>query len=354
MSSPADGLWGDRERWRFSEEVRIGTATGGGAAAFGDLRGLAVDRLGRIWVADIDAKEVRVFDGEGSFVRSVGREGEGPGEFQYPNGLAAGPEGRIHVFDPRTQRITVFDTAGRHLTDRRRTTGGYGFLWRGGFTRDGRLFDYRVGVGIVVLGPDLTVRDTIEAPRGQGEPPYFYGPNRQGGQTAMAVPYLGRPTWEVGPEGMIWYAPGRPYRLYRLTPELDTSRVVERDHRPVAVTEAERDSAEKGVRERYAPGADLDLSRIPETKPAVQEVFFDDRGNLWARPYLPGDSTGYALDVFDRRGRYLGRVRSPVKLRRWPEPVVRDGRLHGVTVDELDVPYVVRLHIEKPGNRVGS
>lgn len=350
VHTAAEGLWDEGENWRLTEEARIGTATGGGPEAFADVRGLAADDLGRVWVLDTEVAEVRIFGRDGEFVRSVGGQGEGPGEFMGPNGLARGPDGNMYVFDPRTQRITVFDTAGRRLAEHRRPTGGRGFVWRGGFTRDGGLLDYRVQVGIVALGPDLTPRDTVQ-PAGasaEGTSPYFSGPNRMGGRTVMAVPYLGRPTWEAGPEGRIWHAPTRPYRFYVLSTEMDTVKIVERDYEPVPVSQAERDSAEARVRRRYAPSADLDLSRIPETKPAVEELFFDPEGNLWARPFLSGDSTGHAFDVFDEEGRYLGRVRSPVQLRRWPDPVVRDGRLYGVTVDELDVPYVVRLRIEMP------
>jgi sugar lactone lactonase YvrE len=353
VHTPADGIWRKGEGWRLEEEFRLGTATGEGPEVFADVRGMALDGLGRVWVLDTEAVELRAFDARGEFVRSVGREGEGPGELRYPNGVGVGGDGRIHVFDPRGNRIVVFDTAGRHVADHRRTTGGWGYTWRGGITRDGRLFDYRVQFGTVLLGPDLVERDTVDlAPAlSEREATYyvFTGPNRRGGRSVMTVPFLGRPSWEPGPAGRLWTTPTRPYRFVALSTELDTVRIVEREHTPIPVSAADRDSVESLVRERFAPSADLDLSRIPETKQAVEDFFFDDEGNLWARPVLRGDSTGHALDVFDPEGRYLGRVRSPVKLRRWPDPVVRDGRLVGVTVDELDVPYVVVFRIQKPG-----
>lgn len=347
VHSSADGTWSDEQRWRLFEAVRIGNTTGGGPEAFGDVRGLALDELGRVWVVDTEAVQIRVFDRNGEFVRSVGSEGEGPGELQYPNGIATGPDGRIHVFDPHAHRIAVFDTAGRHMADHHRVTGGFSFLWEGGFVRDSLLYDRRVGHGIVMLDSTFAERDTVPEPRPETSP-FFSGPNRRGGRSVTAVPYLGRMRWSPGPDGHLWVAPGRPYRFDVLSLAGDTVRTVEREYDPVPVTEAERDSAETLVRERYAPAADLDLSRIPEHKPAVEELFFADDGHLWTRPYLPGDSTGHAFDVFDPEGRYLGRVASPVKFRRWPDPVVRDGYLYGVTVNELDVPYVVGLRIEEP------
>src|SRR5690606_37125397 len=65
----------------------------------------------RIVVADA-SNEVRVFDRAGSFVRSFGRTGEGPGEFTYLDALAFAPDGTLLARDSRLMRVTRFDTAG--------------------------------------------------------------------------------------------------------------------------------------------------------------------------------------------------------------------------------------------------
>ena len=78
-------------------------------------------------------------------------------------------------------------------------------------------------------------------------------------------------------------------------------------------------------------GGTVDWTRIPDTKPAVVSFFGGDEGNLCVKreAVVPGDE-GRLFDLFD------------------PEPIVRDGKLYGVTTDEHGAPNVMRARIENP------
>jgi sugar lactone lactonase YvrE len=95
-------------------------------------------------------------------------------------------------------------------------------------------------------------------------------------------------------------------------------------------------------------GGRVDRSRIPDTKPPVDEFFLDDEGNIWVLPITSIAEQGRLLEVFDPEGRYLGQVELAFPLATFPRPVFRDGFLYAVTEDELEVPYIVRARIEKP------
>jgi hypothetical protein len=49
---------------------------------------------------------------DGKFIRKIGREGKGPGEFQYINGIVVGPHDTVYVFDRNLLRMTVIDPTG--------------------------------------------------------------------------------------------------------------------------------------------------------------------------------------------------------------------------------------------------
>lgn len=53
--------------------------------------------------------EIGVFDRQGHFLRSVGREGEGPGEYRIIFDILAGPADSLFVFDRSNSRVTVLD-----------------------------------------------------------------------------------------------------------------------------------------------------------------------------------------------------------------------------------------------------
>ena len=72
-------------------------------------RGIAIDRQGRVLVADTGNKRVQVFMAGGEFLTTFGGLGLGPGQMNEPVGVAVGPEGRVFVADTWNRRVQVFD-----------------------------------------------------------------------------------------------------------------------------------------------------------------------------------------------------------------------------------------------------
>ncbi len=68
--------------------------------------GIGIDSKGRIWVGDSYTGLVQLFEGNGTFVRSLGRDGN-PTVFGDPVGVAEGPHA-IWVADQREGKIALF------------------------------------------------------------------------------------------------------------------------------------------------------------------------------------------------------------------------------------------------------
>ncbi|MGD2122683.1 MAG: 6-bladed beta-propeller [Gemmatimonadota bacterium] len=103
------GAWGDT--MTLVPELEIGTIDGPPETVFGDVTSVAVRRDGNILVLDAQARAVREFDSRGRYVRTLGRAGEGPGEFGRPMAVRVDPAGRTLVLD-WNQRMTVFSVDG--------------------------------------------------------------------------------------------------------------------------------------------------------------------------------------------------------------------------------------------------
>lgn len=136
------------------------------------------------------------------------------------------------------------------------------------------------------------------------------------------------------------------YRIVRRSLDGDTLLVVAKEYAPVPVADEEVERFLGRLEERNISRNLVDTSRIPDVHPAY-ESFLVENGRLWVARPEAGDEPGVPFDVFDDEGRYLGVVRSPVGLREHAPWVVRDDRLYAVAFDELDVPYVVRMRIER-------
>jgi hypothetical protein len=67
-------------------DLRIGQMEGAGPETFGSVRGIEVASDGTIYVLDGLASEVRAFAPDGTHLRTLTRQGEGPGELRQANG----------------------------------------------------------------------------------------------------------------------------------------------------------------------------------------------------------------------------------------------------------------------------
>ena len=348
VRNPEQGEWGDHAP-RLVEDLRLGSAEAEGPTLFGEVAAVEVDPLGRIWVLERHAKELRVFGPDGAHVRTIGRQGAGPGEFRDPIGLAWAPDGTLWVADPGNARFTVFDTAGALVGSRARRVGGYAMPWRGGFGPGGSMCE----VVTVVRGqePELAVVrfdtavqpvDTFPLPPQRTAQFELRSAN---GFIAAAVPFTPGLVMALDPRGFLWTGLNDRYRFVQHRLEGDTVRIVERQAAPVPVSAAERDQAVAGMKWFTDQGGRVDPGRIPGTKPAYTQIIPAAGGSTWVRPALPAGETGTAFDVFDAAGRYQGRVRLPGGMDAFPIPIHRGGALYGVASDSLDVPYVVRARI---------
>ena len=69
-----------------------------------------------LWaVADWTMNCVHVFDDQGQLIESFGSQGQGDGEFQYPQGVAFDCDNALYVTDSHNHRVQKFDILGSYL-----------------------------------------------------------------------------------------------------------------------------------------------------------------------------------------------------------------------------------------------
>lgn len=356
-SSAARGAWEPGQEWRVTREAEIGGASADGPASFARVVDVALDELGRVWVADAQQHEIRVFDPDGRHVRSFGRMGGGPAEFMGIAGMDWGPDGQLWVLDGGNMRFAVYDTAGRLLATHRRPSSTVVAPWPLGFDARNRLYDLGAARSpgeaprtLLRSGTDLQPQDSFHLP--DFETPVLEVVRRQGSTTSVeqvTVPFAGLQEWRVDPEGFVWVGVTDRYRLTRYRWDGTVDRVVERKLRPERIPQGRRRTIANEYREFTRRGGRVDASRVPEFYPVFDGFFFGEDGTLWVkRTSSGGDTTSTRLDVFDRHGAFQGTVSAPRRLLISPAPVVRGGRMVGVVQDEDGVESVVVLRLHKP------
>jgi hypothetical protein len=90
LSFKQDAIYGD------TEDVFIG-----------NIRDIAVDDIGRVFIADPTIMVVHAFDTDGQYIGQLGREGRGPGEFSNIRSLNV-HRNRLYAYDPSQYRMHIF------------------------------------------------------------------------------------------------------------------------------------------------------------------------------------------------------------------------------------------------------
>jgi hypothetical protein len=354
VMNPAEPLWTDADRWSVVEELRLGTIEDIGPEMFGRVLDFETDPLGRIWIFEGQAQELRVFDSAGAHVRTIGRQGEGPGEFNQVIGMEWGPDGHLWLIDPANNRISKVDTAGIFV-ESVPTIGGITVMpWPGGFDRSGHFYTYGIdpemeddfGLLMIRHDGDLRPLDSLPVPELPGER-LFLELQAEDRHLITPVPFAPGIEWRLRSDGGYWAALDSEYRLFELAwPSGDTLRTITRDWEPLPVTEQDLDRALEGMEWFIEMGGKIDRSEIPSTKPAFDSFFVDPFDRVWVvRTTAVPDTENRILDVFDHDGRFLGTVELPFRLADYPDPIVRGDYMIALVEDELEVPYVVRARI---------
>ena len=352
-------------------EITIGMLDGPEEYLFGRIWSLAVNDDATVYVLDRLEQHVRVFDSLGVHLETLGRRGEGPGEFTSPEAIAVLPDGRLAVRDPENQRVTVFGP-GPGETAEWGYTGGAGTRSPLYTDARGRTFllastparERGFVMQIIVLSPDGTPLDTLPEPSNDYQPP-FVRAEAPGILVSYGVPFTPRYHWTVHPSGHFLTGLSSDYRI-DLARDDGVLRI-ERSRDPVPASTAERAYQRErvvGSIRRSLPGWDWDGPAIPSGKPFFQELLAGRDGRIWVRLWTegrpvdnvdhdPGDPGSLPViweeetryDVFDPDGTYLGVVVAPDEFSTFPAPVFDGDRVWAVTADELGVERVVRYRI---------
>lgn len=282
---------------------------------FTGVGGIAVGEDHRVFVQVVREDILRCYDGEGQFIRTIGRQGQGPGEMFYAQGVSFGPDGNLWVPSAGSVRIVVFTPEGefvKHIPFSRippmliQTTTD-GFMGLHVSPRD-------LGDGLVELnyllrrfnaeGDTLNTlfRSTVQ----------LDVQDLQLGGMAENVPLYTQDS-----EGRIWQCRPRTdtYQMNVWNPDGTLNMVIEKDVDPIPKSEQEIEEEREMVMRLITQQAggqlppDLNIDYEPDPNRAFLGMpYHDPEGYVWAQVSREGTHDTNAFDLYDERGRFVRRV----------------------------------------------
>jgi hypothetical protein len=341
--------------WSFEPDLVLGGEDAGPASFYRVWPGaVAVDGASNIHVLDAGNHRVEIFTSDGDHVRTLGRQGGGPGEFTFPTALAVTADGVVGVYDMTRQGLVRFGPDGALLE--MQPLDPVAGVARVAAVGDGllvaeRRLDPTNGRDLARLlyrsGPDTVVITTID--RVMGPPARF--PDCPISISTMQPIFAPELAWSAN-AGRSVTAAG-PYYDVQVRDGTRHVRSIRRDMDPAPATAALAAATVPNgeMTLRFATGeCRIPAAAVVEARgfaplvPAISSVALAPDGELWVERRTLTEDEHAIIDIFDPDGLYLGELPpgSP-----FPVAFMPDGRIIANDEDEFDVQRLVVYHVSR-------
>lgn len=330
VNNPTKPMYNE-DVFSLKEELIIGKTKGSEDFIFSEVRDLDVDTKERIFILDYKEANIKVFDKSGEHINTIGRKGQGPGEFQRPSQIYLTPQNEILVNDPGARQIHFFSPDGTFKRSVSQTNMTFfnnpKVDQKGQIVANYMIMDKKV---IYVLKKfDSRLKEVMKI----FSTDILKFPNLN--------PFFPKASWEITQEGnVIWGFPEK-YEFNIINSEGILIKKIIKDYNPIKITQEDKDSLIKkqfGGYDKVSPGVKIVWDDYYN---AYRDFTIDDEDRIFVRTYekiLNGN--GFYYDVFDSKGRYIAKIPLKIQPQIW-----KKNRLYTIEEDEDGYQFVKRYKV---------
>ena len=289
VKNPKEPMYGENTV-TLIEEVSIGEGAGAEEYMFASVGDIFVNDEGKIIVSDSKDTVIKIFDVNGRFIRSIGRKGQGPGEFSRIDSFQITSKGELLVVDNVNRRLSSFSLTGDlinslSIKELPAASNNWEVDTRGNIIMDTVQFtaDNQLVVETKIYDSQHEFVKVLSASK-----PYD-----------LSIPFHPFHYWRATVNDHIVYAYNDTYELQVFGPAWKLVRRIQKDFDPVKIRE---DEIEEELKRKRLPPDTV----VPSHYPAFHVFVADDEGRIFVRTWERSeDGNSFYYDVFDSDGRYV-------------------------------------------------
>jgi len=304
VRNPKEPIY-DESVFSLEPELSIGNQPAQSESAFSEIGNVIVDREGRIYVSDPKEVQIKVFDNNGAYLRTIGRRGQGPGELEAVTGLQIMDNGELAIFDMNTRRITFYTPEGKFLrvllTDKIPATRLQLDAKRNFIASTYLLENLKAITEIKIFGDNQNFLQVLDT----SEPANIFNP---------FLPYT---DWRLAENGNLYLGYNKNYEIAIFNSEWQLTKKILKDYDPIEISSEEKQEALKKF--HYPKNV-----KIPRFHPAFSGFVVDDQGLIYVKTWNRAKgANAFYYDVFDPEGRYVAKI--PLN---WSLQICKGGRMY--------------------------
>ncbi len=304
---------------------------------------IQADAQGNIYVLDSGASRIQKYNKNGNYLQSIGRQGQGPGEFERPIILNLDKHNNLYVGEMR--KIHMFDSYGTFV---KATTIPFFFMnftpdGEGNFVVTGRVtIEGGQNLGVMILDSKGKIQKTI------AEFPGF--PMHETGVT-ISHPYSPQIRFAATTDKGFVYGYNMDYKLYIadwsgksviVFDKEEPNRAIGRKEKNKIIDDLVKNLAntERG----WSKGLVEKMANLPQHRPFFDRIRVDDTGRIYIRQCksILDESKDTDFDIFGNDGHYLYTTKLP-----FIPMSIRDGFMyHSTYSKETGEVKVLRYRIK--------
>jgi hypothetical protein len=314
--NPAEGMESPAEV-QLEELWRIGGYSDLEEEFFGVINRVETDEEGNVYLLDSQLSEIKVFSPDGEYLNTLGREGEGPGEFRNPSDMFFVPGGDLGVMQMAPGKIELLTRQGEpdgQFPIPGTEDGGFRILIGGRYAGDRLIL---AGAVNAFQEGSFTQTRYLAAVDAQGnELARFHEEDRTMNFANMVIDEKIWDTfdrrWTVGPGGRVFAVTQHPdYEINVWNPDGTLDRVIEREYERLGRSAEDKARVHK-IYEAFTQRVPNATIKVEDNFKDVDLIFVRDSGELWVLSSrgseLAPEGTLGVFDVFDKKGRFVRQV----------------------------------------------